>query len=244
MTLSKSAGAVAGLLYRLLLIGLLVVGLIPSLGAARQAGATSASAGSQTPPSGRQGQPAPAPPSRPPAGSTPAPAPGRNSAVLLNSGPMQQEFRKRVDAYVELQKKLVSQLPPLPDEATPQQIDQRQRQLAKGIMAVRTPARVGDIFTPSMQAFVRELLARVFSGPDGKEMRSMVMDENPIGLKIEVNGRYPDEVPMSSMPPAVLEALPQLPKEIEYRFIGDRLILLDVQAHLIIDLVPNALPKV
>ena len=33
------------------------------------------------------------------------------------------------------------------------------------------------------------------------------------------------------MPPQVLAALPKLPEDIEYRFIGDRLILLDVHAH-------------
>ena len=45
------------------------------------------------------------------------------------------------------------------------------------------------------------------------------------------------------MPPEVLGALPALPVELEYRFVGDALILLDTHAHIVIDLVPDALPK-
>jgi hypothetical protein len=61
-------------------------------------------------------------------------------------------------------------------------------------------------------------------------------------VKLAVNGRYPDEVPMSTMPPQVLAVLPKLPVEIEYRFVGDRLILLDVHAHIVMDYIDRALP--
>ena len=42
--------------------------------------------------------------------------------------------------------------------------------------------------------------------------------------------------------PDLLAALPKLPTEFEYRFVGDRLILLDKHAHLIVDWVDNVLP--
>jgi len=44
---------------------------------------------------------------------------------------------------------------------------------------------------------------------------------------------------MSTMPPDVLAALPKLPENLEYRFVGNRLILLDVEAHLVVDFVEN-----
>jgi hypothetical protein len=47
---------------------------------------------------------------------------------------------------------------------------------------------------------------------------------------------------MSTMPPDILAALPQLPEELEYRFVGDRLILLDTKAHVIVDYVDDVLP--
>jgi hypothetical protein len=36
------------------------------------------------------------------------------------------------------------------------------------------------------------------------------MDENPMQVKFDVNGRYPDTIPMSTMPPDILAALPPL----------------------------------
>jgi hypothetical protein len=43
------------------------------------------------------------------------------------------------------------------------------------------------------------------------------------------------------MPPQVLAALPKLPQELEYRFVGARLILLDTHADIILDFVEGVL---
>jgi hypothetical protein len=69
------------------------------------------------------------------------------------------------------------------------------------------------------------------------------MDENPVGVKVTVNGRYPDNVPISTVPPQVLQSLPRLSEDMEYRFVGDNLILLDAHAHIIADFIGEALPK-
>ena len=45
------------------------------------------------------------------------------------------------------------------------------------------------------------------------------------------------------MPPEILDALPDLEEDMEYRFIGDRLILLDTHAHVVADFIDDALPK-
>jgi hypothetical protein len=57
---------------------------------------------------------------------------------------------------------------------------------------------------------------------------------------LAVNGRYPDEVPNSTVPPQVLSELPKLPEEMEYRFIRTNMILFDPHAHLIADFVERA----
>jgi hypothetical protein len=93
-----------------------------------------------------------------------------------------------------------------------------------------------------MQAFVRGVVGRVFEGPDGKALRAAIAEDNPAGTPVRINGRYPGAVPMSTMPPDILAALPQLPEELEYRFVGDRLILLDTKAHVIVDYVDDVLP--
>ena len=48
---------------------------------------------------------------------------------------------------------------------------------------------------------------------------------------------------MATMPPSLLAALPQLPKELEYRIIGKYLVLRDVDAALILDFIPAAVPR-
>ena len=61
-------------------------------------------------------------------------------------------------------------------------------------------------------------------------------------MRIRVNGRYPDDVPLANMPAELLKNLPPLPEIVEYRFVGDSLILLDSDAHLDRRPLPNAMP--
>jgi hypothetical protein len=152
------------------------------------------------------------------------------------------EFRKRVDAYLEVHRRAQKKAPGRPTEATPEAIDKHQRALAAFIQQERAAAKRGEIITPEAEKAMKAVLHRVFGGPDGRQLKASIMDENPGPVKISVNGRYPDEVPLSTVPPQVLASLPKLPKEIEYRFVGDDLVLLDVQAHLVIDFIADALP--
>ena len=153
-----------------------------------------------------------------------------------------QEFTKRVQVVLDLRKKLESGLPKLPQEATPQQLDANQRRLEAALRSARAGAKQGDIFTPEIQALVRKTVAAVIARPDGKQIKSSVLDENPVGVRVGVNDRYPDKIPLATMPPQMLKALPPMPEGFEYRFVGDNLVILDPVSHLILDLVPRALP--
>lgn len=159
------------------------------------------------------------------------------------TGKAVEEFTARVKEYAALHQKIEGTLTKLPDKPTPQQIDTKQRELGRLIKEARIKAKPGDVFTPTMQAYVRRQLEKVFSGPEGAARLASVMDENPVGTKIGVNDRYPDSIPLSTMPPEVLQVLPKMPEELEYRFVGDNLVILDPHAHLIVDYVPAALPK-
>lgn len=149
----------------------------------------------------------------------------------------------RVRDYIDLHIKLERTLPKLPEEATPQQIDRNQRTFEVLMRNARATAKPGDIFTPQARPVIIRLLATIFGGPDGRQLKASIMDENPVGVTVAVNGRYPDAVPLSTIPPQVLQTLPKLSEDMEYRFIGDRLILLDTHAHVIADFIDNALPK-
>lgn len=159
------------------------------------------------------------------------------------TGKAVEEFTAKVKEYATLHKKIEDGLPPLPAKPTPEQIDARQRELGRLVKQARATARQGDVFTATMQAYVRKQLLKVFSGPEGAARLASVMDENPVGTKVVVNDRYPDKIPLSSMPPEVLQVLPKMPEELEYRFVGDNLVILDPHAHIIVDYVSGVLPK-
>lgn len=152
------------------------------------------------------------------------------------------EFNERVTAYAALHQKLEATLPPKPTETTPETIHKHQNALAELVVKSRRGARQGDIITPATQLIFRQVLARVFKGEEGRQLKASILDENPGNVGLQVNGRYPDEIPLSTVPPQVLAALPKLPGDLEYRFVGDRLILLDVHAHTIADYMDKAFP--
>lgn len=150
-------------------------------------------------------------------------------------------FMTRVDGYVALHRKLDATLPKLPEKATPAQVDAHERALGKLIQQARATAKPGDIFYPPMQRLVRRLLIPVFQGPSGKQIKTEITDNEYKGdVTLQINGRYPDEVPLSTMPPQVLQALPKLPEGLEYRFVRTTLILYDPRAHVIPDFVEHA----
>ena len=189
------------------------------------------------------------PPPPPATSASPASAPPTTRVV----GPLSQEdadalatMNDRLKEYVDQHLKLERSLPILPKEATPQQIDKNQRALEQLVQKARASAKPGDLFTPQAQPVIKRLMAEVFGAPDGKQLKASIMDENPVDpvkLKLTVNSRYPDIVPLATVPPQVLQALPKLHEDLEYRFIGDWLILLDVHAHVIADFIDDALPK-
>jgi hypothetical protein len=93
-----------------------------------------------------------------------------------------------------------------------------------------------------MQRYLARLLDEVLRGTDGKNALGMIMDENPGIPELAVNERYPDTVPLSTMPPELLSRLPPLEEDMEYRFVGRRLVLLDAHAHMIVDFTGELLP--
>lgn len=191
-----------------------------------------------------------APPPSPATSASPESAPATERVV----GPLTETEAKalatmndRLKEYLEMHKRIEQSVPKLLKAATPEQIDQHQRALQKLVQEARATAKPGDIFTLEARPVIKRLLATVFEGPEGKQLRASIMDEEDPAttaqLKPTVNSRYPDTVPLSTVPPQVLQTLPKLTEELEYRFIGDSLILLDVEAHVIADFIDDVIPK-
>jgi len=149
------------------------------------------------------------------------------------------DFSMRVQSYVALRTELERGLPALRVTDDPVEIRRAERALAERIRLARARAKQGDIFTPAIAAEFRKALLLTTNADTWVDL----MEDNPGGRGIRINGTYPEREAVSTVPPDVLAALPSLPDDIEYRFTGRDLILFDTRASLIIDRVPAALRR-
>lgn len=147
------------------------------------------------------------------------------------------DFSNRVDAYSELRRRLESGLPAVTVTDDVGQIRRVRRTLAGAIRVARSGAAQGEFFTPATTAQFQLVLASVMDA----RMWAVIMDENPGAFGHDINGTYPDGKTFSTMPGLILAQLPELPDDIQFRFVGRHLILYDVRANTIIDRMPNAI---
>jgi hypothetical protein len=147
-----------------------------------------------------------------------------------------QDFEKRVAAYMQLRKSVESDLPKLKATPSEEKISHHEIQLRHAVREARRNARPGDIFTPEISAEIRRLIALAMH-PDGQLVRQSLRSSEPVQLHLEINEKYPDGVPLQTTPPSLLQNLPELPPEIEYRIAGQDLVLLDAKANLIVDMI-------
>lgn len=163
--------------------------------------------------------------------------PGVNQDAAIAS-----DFQKRVADYMKIHQQAQSGLTISKKADSPEQIIDYQHQLAAKIRELRPQVKQGDIFTPEITGLFQRLIASSLNGPEGDKIRKSYQHAEPDatrGLRLDVNETYPDHIPLQSMPPSLLLNLPQLPKELEYRFVGHELVLRDIPANLIVDAIAD-----
>jgi hypothetical protein len=148
-----------------------------------------------------------------------------------------QDFEKRVAGYLQLRRSIESSLPKLKSTASQEKISHHETELRRAVREARKDVRPGDIFTPKIAAEIRRLIAIAVQAEDGNHIAQSLRHAEPVQLHLEINERYPESVPLQSTPPSLLENLPPLPPEIEYRITGADLVLLDAKANLIVDII-------
>jgi len=152
------------------------------------------------------------------------------------------DFMKRVNDYAALHQKVESMLKEPSQDGRPEAVVEHQREFAKLMQKERPHAKPGDIVTKPMRNVMRRLLASVFRGPDGREIKRSILDTYTGNAVLYVNQTYPDNMAYSTVPLPILQGLPSLPDALQYRFVGPRLILLDPHGRLIVDIVEKVFP--
>lgn len=151
-------------------------------------------------------------------------------------------FENRVKSYMKVRAKVKAKLPSLSKDSTPEQIESYRKTFEEALRVARAGAKRGDVFTPAAADYIRRTLRTEFKGKDRKELREIVFEAETQGVPLKVNYPYPEAKELTEMPPTLLLQLPQLPKEVKYRFVGRNMLLVDRDNNLIVDYMVDALP--
>jgi hypothetical protein len=155
---------------------------------------------------------------------------------------LRDEFARRVDAYVALHRQLEQLLPPEIVTSDPHALLAPRRAMNREMRMARREARQGEVFTPALADYFRKTIAETLRRERIVDLLATIEDENTVHTAAKVNGDYPAGRSVPAMPPCLLEALPPLPREVRYSFVGPDLILWDLHAGLIVDYVRQAVP--
>lgn len=158
-----------------------------------------------------------------------------------------QQFNEGVAGYVALRTRVAASVPRLevvPDAA---RIFEQVDVLAGSIRAARSFAQLGDSFTRDVRLVLRidirdALDAAHIDVTDLIEELEADVSPGSELPPVEVNGPFPWAFG-AAVPPMLLDRLPALPVEVQYRFIGRNLVLVDLDANLVVDILPDALPR-
>jgi hypothetical protein len=152
----------------------------------------------------------------------------------------QADFQARLNAYLALRSKLADTLKPLSVTPDSGQLAARQESLAAAVRTARKNAKPGDL----IPAPVAQLIAKTVAA-DFKKRRASVKQATLTDvpdLKPVINKVYPAPEALPTMPPLVLNNLPRLPDNLQYRYYGRSVVLLDGDLEIIVDFIPGVLP--
>jgi hypothetical protein len=152
------------------------------------------------------------------------------------------EFSQRLKAYVALRAKLANRLEPLSPTASANDLQARQAALAAALRSARARARPGDLIPQSVRQQIRETVAADFRRRQPSSQRA-ALEEVPTGPLPGINKNYPERAALPTAPPLLLQELPPLPDNLQYRFFGRHLIILDGDVEIVVDYVQNVLPR-
>ena len=157
---------------------------------------------------------------------------------LLDRATALRTFTQSVERYARLRAWYEEPLSPFDARRDLWSLRRQRAYLASAIRTARPEARLGDIFTEPVVRMLREDIGEAIHELD---IEGLLDEDFDIALvDLVVTERVPRWA-MRPVPEVLLERLPPLPGAIEYRLVGDALILWDVHAEVLIDALPRAL---
>jgi hypothetical protein len=146
------------------------------------------------------------------------------------------EFLDRVAEYVEIRRQVTAGVDGPIFCSDPEELSRLMAQRAAAIREARPLAREGAIFTPRVALFFRARIARAVQNG----AMDVTTQDDDVVLEVHAALPWGTGAPVPTRP---FGLLPPLPDELEYRFVGRDLVLLDVDANLVVDVLREALPR-
>lgn len=165
----------------------------------------------------------------------PVPAPAEVAAI--------KQFDAAIASYLAMRNKLQTEVHGPVKDSTASQVTNASDALAAAIQRSRRDAKQGAIFAEPVASVIKRRIASAVQTEHLASVLANIDDEGKTGPTPSVHLRLPVSAQMATMPPSLLKVLPTLPKELEYRILGTFLVIRDVDASLILDFIPNAVPR-
>jgi hypothetical protein len=176
--------------------------------------------------------------------------------ATAREGQALRKFQKEAAEYVALREHARAKRAMPAADASAETVAAFSTALARDVQKARGTPRQGEVFRHAIRPLFVRTLAEQLDDPATPGTRHAVGDGNPRkaagvrgdadiavrDVRLRVNAVYPTGVSLSTMPPTLLQRLPSLPGALEYRFVGRDLLILDPEVHMVVDVLPNALP--
>jgi hypothetical protein len=167
---------------------------------------------------------------------TPAAAQSSNYFAL-------NRFNQQIASYMTIRNEVQDRVGVPQTSSNSTDIVAMQSALAHGIRKARPRAQAGDIFNSDIGYEFRRRIQHALQShgvSEGGLLADLGRDSPDSPCTLAVNGSF-DWRFGEMMPPSIIEALPDVPWPLQYRFVCRDLVLLDVDAGLIVDVLPDAL---
>jgi len=147
------------------------------------------------------------------------------------------DFLARVADYVEIRREVTAGVDGPIFCSDPEELSREAAQRAAAIREARPLAGEGTIFTPRVAVFFRERIAH------GVRIGAIALavEGQPDDIVLDVHAALPWGAGEPASAP-LIGLLPPLPDELEYRFVGRHLVLLDVEVNMVVDVLRKAVP--
>jgi hypothetical protein len=164
-----------------------------------------------------------------PSGTVPRPQLGTDTWIFVT-------FHLRVGEYLEIHRTAAAGLGDPILCADPEELSRQSAALAAAIRDARPLVDEGNVFAEPVASAFRARIAKAvrespFTAPPDED------EESALGVHARIRAGVWDY----AWAP-IVRALPDLPPELEYQFVGSHLVLVDVGANLVVDVLRYALP--